>query len=94
LGRAGELGLTFCVERDDVSQLALDVSDAVTEPLILLEQILETLGFVGARDGTENLGGVAVEGLSGAGTEAGASGNGAVAVFKDGGGVGDTEGGR
>jgi hypothetical protein len=62
--------------------------------LILLKEALEALAFVGARDGPEDLGGVAVEGLSGGGTEAGASGDGAVAVLEDGSGVGDAKGGR
>jgi hypothetical protein len=62
--------------------------------LILLEEMLEALSFVGALDGPENLGGVAVKGLSGGGTKAGTSGDGAVAVLKDGSGVGDAQGGR
>jgi hypothetical protein len=94
LGGAGELGLAFGVEGDDLSELALKVREAVTQPLILPEEMLEALAFVGALDGPENLGGVAVEGLSGGGTKAGTSGDGAVAVLEDGSGVGDAKGGR
>jgi hypothetical protein len=91
LGSAGELGLAFGVAGDNLGALAFELGDTVVQPLLLLEQFLEALAFVAALNGAEDLGGVAVEGLSGGAAASGALRDGAVAMFEDSGSVGDAE---
>jgi hypothetical protein len=91
LSGAGELGLALRVAADDLGELVIQLGDAVVKALRLLEQLLESWVVVGASDGVEDLGVVAVESLSGGTAQSCALADVAVMAVEDGGGVGDAK---
>jgi hypothetical protein len=94
LGDAGELGQGVSIDEHSLLELAAERLTFGAEAVDLVLEILETPIGVGAIDGLENFGGVAVECLAGDARAFGVLGDGAVGSIEDSGGIGDAESGR
>ncbi len=94
LGDAGEMGPRVGIDEHGLLELATERRAFGAEAVALVLEILETPLGVGAIDGLENFGGVAIECLAGDARAFGVLGDGAVGSIEDGGGIGDAELGR
>ncbi len=94
LGGAGEPGQGVGIDEYGLLELAAERRAFGAEAVDpVLEFLAAPLG-VGAIDGLENFGGVAIECLAGDARAFGVLGDGAVGSIEDGGGIGDAELGR
>jgi hypothetical protein len=94
LGDAGELGQGVGIDEHGLLELAAEYGAFGAEAVDLVLEILETPLGVGALDGLENFGDVAIECLAGDARAFGVLADGAVGAIEDGGGIGDAALGR
>jgi hypothetical protein len=94
LGRGGEAGQAVGIEDDGAVELSVEVVALGTEVIVVLREGVELLAVVGAIDGLNHAGCVAVEGLTGGAAEDSLSGDSPVGAVEDSGGVGDAQGRR
>jgi hypothetical protein len=91
LSGAGEGGAAVVVEEEGVGEQVLQLSDAASQVVHLVTQLLElSLGVV-AMEGLQDGSGVAVERLPGQAESVSVLGDGAVGAMENDGGVGDTQ---